>query len=382
MLLHCVRVLIFGSLVVALLPATGFAQTDKSKLKKLLQDSEFKTVLTQLDSIELDDAELVYWKAISQAATGETEQGLATLKSVSDRWPDSTFAADSNTLRDAMANKQDSAKVFVSQLQKAIESFRDAEYVVRVNADSSSQSINQVFYLGLDLERENCQLLIQQNDKTKFQFELTPDGIRLYSSKEKTIVSIDQKAFFVLLPTIGQNEDGSFSISLKGSMTSDPKDALSKIQEFLSSDWLSTEEGIRKLFVERTEHHGNFFSSTEDDGIAKVRWFRPKFTEAGFSVAEWGFSNGRLQYLDLDGLKIQFLEQIAAVDDQQTRLPAMTWPDVETIEEKMSVSRIARFVSEVGASFSELETGDKKPVTKVAEKPKDYYDEPNRQQYR
>ena len=358
-----IRVVIFGLLVILSLPTDGSAQIDKSELEEfleanqeLIENNELETLFSRMESSNFGVERLAYRAAISQANDGNTELSIAFLKYAVERWPDSRFALDSNTLIAAFENQPATSKSFASLFKKSMESFKNHEYVVVVKVESSDGTDSSRFYLGLDLKHENCQLRFQENEETVVQFELNPDGIRLYSKKNKQIISVDEQAFFTLQPSIKQNDDDSFSIKFSGSVTSNPKKALSKIREFLSSPWMSTEKGIEQLFVQRAQSASSFISSVKtESGVSKVRFLTPKQDGPGFSISEWGFEGGRLKYLDCAPWKIKFIEH-GNEKDKQSSLPSMAWPEVETKKEEMSVELITNFVNEVATTLAEMKT--------------------------
>ena len=82
--------------------------------------------------------------------------------------------------------------------------------------------------------------------------------------------------------------------------------------------------------------------------------------------------------MGIEELKVEFLEQQFANNEQQSRLPEMTWPQVETSEKEMSLELINNVVKEI-SDFSDMfppklteSNADSKPVESVAESGGDF----------
>ena len=339
-----------------LLAPLGHAQIDKPAVLQLMKDGEFGSAIKFFETNEPDDPESTYWLGLASATTGETEKAVLILKSVSLKWPESPVATDATILIEAIESSSQNETDFVSQLRVALSSIKKDEHVVQLTCEGVGNDWKVT--AGVDLDRNNCQFMIQKNQKTTFQFALSTKGSRFYSGETNKIELIDQPFYLNFKPSIRREEAGSFILGLNGGLTTNPEEALeSTLKELLESQWMSQDAGIKQYFVDRSREKGTLISTViQKGGGTRFEFITAKLSGPGFFKTSWEFKNRRLDRIDSENYRIAFAKPKKVTDESQSRLPSMTWPDAEMVPKELDLSFPVQFVKNAAESFSVLLT--------------------------
>jgi len=331
----------------ALLSSNLVAQAEHQQLKTLLRDRNFKQALAAIEaSSNLQQPQLQYWKGICLAAAERPAEAIETFEKVRAQWPESSFAEHARKLTSCLEHYEPTAEQFVSTFAQAIEHFKANRSVVQLEVNSVIASNEQLrVQFGIDFALKRCQMLIKQNDKTRFQFESTDLGSRWFVAGSQEIKAFQQPLLPVLHFEMEQLDDGSFKFNLNGAISSSSKISESTLASLFESQWFSTNDGLRQLVVTRGLQLGCFPYSVETKNERTTcKWIQPDFEKGGFTESRFEFVDGRLSSLQGPDFQIKFL---ATPVGQHARLVKLEWPDEKVSETKIDVAFIKDFVDAV-----------------------------------
>lgn len=332
------------------------AQSENTDLLELLTKSQFAEASAMIESIaDNETPQLTYWHAVCLAVDGRETEAIAKCQSVVKRWPESEHANDARTFAEFLDRKGNDADRIASLYFDTIGGFRDEQGVWEFScrSENNDQNEDHTIRFAVDFQKEACELLITNQGDTHLQFQANQQGSRWYRQGDDQVLAFSESFFPVLSFSIEQSPDDSFLFNMSGSISSKSEAAESTLQDLLNSEWFSTREGCRQLFVDRARAHATFPVGIEEkDGLTTCRFAKPDFQNGGF---DYTFNEFGDRYIQTRTSSTGFLFRLKPTGTVPL-VEQFQWPEVEVVEQELDIAFVAQFFQAVIRNF---ENGDK-----------------------
>ncbi|MGB0578960.1 MAG: hypothetical protein ACPGVU_04590, partial [Limisphaerales bacterium] len=261
-------------------------------IESRLKSSKWEEAVVLIDRLNTSTlskngrAHIQYWKAWALASHGHRSGADKMLASVLEKYGQTDWGRNAQTLRSALAKQTESLEANVDGLEAVIKTLGDEVEVLELNVnwDIPDGPVVSIYFNYRKAESE-VQLFLSRNGKVHLAYDFSPKRSRMYTGADGgTLVGQEQMPIFTPEFKVSEAEDGQLNFSANAKPANSLEDGKSSLKAMLDQTLFNTRSGLTKLVGRSTKTGWLPTTAIRDEKGQRVHeWICPKTSEPKFN---------------------------------------------------------------------------------------------------